>query len=56
MNTIAKLKKQYLQTLCRELEWTQVNGELRIKVRDKARERRKKSKVKEREGEESMVC
>ena len=33
-----------------------VNGELRIRVRDKASERRKRSKVKEREGEESMVC
>ena len=29
---------------------------MRIRVRDKATERRKRSKVKEREGEESMVC
>ena len=33
----------------------QVNGGLRIRVRDKATERRKRSKVKEKEGEESMV-
>ena len=45
-------------TLCSHLEWTYrlIEGGEYITVRDKATQRRKRSEVKEREGDESMVC
>ena len=49
-------KKKKKKKIFSHLEWTWVNGGWRIRVRNKATERRKRSKVKEREGEESMVC
>ena len=42
--------------ICRHFVVIYVDGGLRIRVRDKATEKRKRIRVKEREGEESMVC